>query len=62
VKCSDLTEKQISKVKEILSDVFKEALSNRPSIVILDDIDLLLPGSQEQEVRIHFSFLIAFRY
>ncbi len=60
IPCADLTEKRVEKVKEQLQEIFQEALCNRPSLLIFDDIDLLVPGNQEQEV-IEWSNHLTFR-
>lgn len=31
---------------------------NRPSIIILDDLDILVPNDEEQEVQLNYLFII----
>lgn len=49
--CSETTEGKVDSIKSKIQRIFQEAIANRPSIVLIDDIDLLAQGSDEgQEV------------
>ncbi|KAJ3049837.1 Peroxisome biosynthesis protein pex1 [Rhizophlyctis rosea] len=48
VDCPKLTNERVAKVKEKLTDVFSEAVWNSPSVVIMDDLDRLIPAEEEQ--------------
>ncbi len=38
-------------IKTKLIAILREAVINRPSVIVLDDLDLLIPNAEEQEVR-----------
>lgn len=54
VSCSELNEIRIDNLKFKLIEIFKRALANRPSLIIFDDLDILITGADEQEVIIYY--------
>ena len=45
VQCSDLCDKKLEWVEMKLTDIFQEAIANRPSLILMDDIHLIMEGS-----------------
>jgi peroxin-1 len=48
VRCSDLVGEQAVAIKGLLRDALQEAKLHAPSLVIFDDLDVLLPGAESE--------------
>lgn len=49
VRCSELSDVRLETVKAKLTETFRNALANRPSLILFDDLDLLIPESSEDQ-------------
>lgn len=48
VRCADLVGEQLNVIRRVLQDAVHEAMHHSPSLIILDDLDILLPAAESE--------------
>ncbi|CAM6111010.1 unnamed protein product [Calypogeia fissa] len=48
VRCSDLVGEQAMGIRRVLLDAVQEAMHSAPSLIVLDDLDVLLPAAESE--------------
>jgi peroxin-1 len=49
VRCNELVGEQAGSIRNVLHDAISEALDHAPALIILDDLDALLPKEEGPE-------------